>query len=88
MKTSKFSEAQMVKAMKEHEAGRDAKDICRELGITTATFYKWRQRYSGLEVSDLKRMRELEQENSKLKKMYAELSILHFALKDVVEKKF
>lgn len=87
MKRTKFTETQIVKAIKEHENGKDAKEICRELGISTASFYKWRQRYGGMEVSELKKYKELEAENSKLKKMYAELSLVHYALKDAMEKK-
>lgn len=87
MKKTRFTETQIVKAIKEHENGKDAKEICRELNITTAAFYKWRQRYGGMEISELKKVKELEAENSKLKKMYAELSLLHYALKDAMEKK-
>ena len=87
MKKSKFTEPQIIKALKEHEAGRNAQEICRELGITTAAFYKWRQRYGGLEINELKKMKSLEEENARLKKMYAELSLVHHALKDAVEKK-
>lgn len=87
MKKSRFTETQIVKAIKEHENGRDAKDICRELQKTTAAFYKWRQRYGGMEVSDLKKYKQLEAEHNRLKKMYAELSLLHHAFKDAVEKK-
>jgi putative transposase len=87
MKKSRFTETQIVKAINEHEAGKDAKDICRELGITTASFYKWRQRYGGLDVNELKRMKELEEENSRLKRMYANLSLVHEALKDAMAKK-
>ena len=87
MKKSRFTETQIVKAIQEHEAGKDAKDICRELGITTASFYKWRQRYGGLDVNDLKRIKELEEENSRLKRMYANLSLVHEALKDAMAKK-
>lgn len=87
MKKSKFTETQIVKAIQDHESGRRAEDICRELGITTASFYKWRQRYGGMEVSDVKKMKELEEENSRLKKMYANLSLVHEALKDAVAKK-
>ena len=87
MKKSNYTETQIVKAIAEHEGGRDAKDICRELGISTAAFYKWRQRYGGMNVSELKRVKELEAENSRLKRMYAELSLVHHALKDAVEKK-
>ena len=87
MKRTKFTESQIVKAIKEHENGKDAKELCRELGISTAAFYKWRQRYGGMEVSELKRVKELEAENSRLKKMYADLSLVHYALKDAIEKK-
>jgi putative transposase len=87
MRKTRFTETQIVKALQEHENGRDAKEICRELSITTASFYKWRQRYGGLQVNELKKVKELEQENSKLKRMYAELSLLHYAFKDAVEKK-
>lgn len=87
MKRTKFSETQIVKAIREHDNGRDAKEICRELGVSTQAFYKWRQRYGGMEVNELKRVKELEAENAKLKRMYAELSLIHYALKDAVEKK-
>lgn len=87
MKKSRFTETQIVKAIKEHETGRKAEDLCRELGISTVTFYKWKQRYGGMEASDVKRLKELEEENSRLKRMYANLSLVHEALKDAVEKK-
>lgn len=87
MKKTRFTETQIVKAIKEHENGRDAKEICRELQITTAAFYKWRQRYGGMEVNELKKVKDLELENARLKKMFAELSLVHYALKDAVEKK-
>ena len=87
MKKTRFTETQIVKAIKEHEAGRDVRDLCRELGITTAAFYKWRQRYGGLDVNELKKVKELEDENSRLKRMYANLSLVHEALKDAVAKK-
>ena len=87
MKKSRFTESQIIKAIKEHENGRDSKEICRELGISTATFYNWRQRYGGMEVSELKKYKELEAEHNRLKRMYAELSLLHYAFKDAVEKK-
>ncbi len=88
MKNQKFSEAQIVKALKEHEAGRNAEDISRELGINKATFYNWRKRYSGMETQELKRLKELEEENRKLKAMYADLALDHKILKDVLTKKF
>ena len=87
MKKTKFTETQMVKAIREHENGRKAEEICRELGISTVTFYKWRQKYGGMEVSELKKMKELEEENSKLKRTYTNLSVVHEALKDAVAKK-
>jgi putative transposase len=87
MKKSQFTETQIVKAIKEHEAGRSAEDISRELGISSTAFYKWRQKYSGLEMAELKRLKELEEENSRLKRMYANLSLVHEALKDAVAKK-
>ena len=87
MKKSKYTETQSVKAIKENEAGESVQDICRELGVSNVTFYAWRQRYGGMEVSDVKKMKELDGENSRLKKMYANLSLLHEALKDAVTKK-
>lgn len=60
MKKTRFTETQIVKAIQEHDQGRDAKDICRELGVSTAVFYKWRQRYAGMDASELKRVKELE----------------------------
>ena len=86
MKRSRFTQTQIVKAIQEHEGGRDAKDIYRELGITTVSFYKWRQRYGGLQVPELKRLKELEEENSRLKRMYANLSLVHEAYKEAVAK--
>jgi putative transposase len=87
MRKSRFTETQIVKSINEHEAGRKAEDICREMGITTASFYKWRQRYGGMEASEVKKMKELQEENSRLKRMYADLSLVHEALKDAVAKK-
>jgi putative transposase len=87
MKKSNFTGSQIVKAIKEHENGRNVNELCRELGISAASFYKWRQRYGGLEVKELKRLKELEEENARLKKMYANLSLVHEAFKEAVEKK-
>lgn len=87
MKKTRFTETQIVKAIQAHENGRDAKELCRELGISTAAFYKWRQRYGGMQVNELKRVKELEEENARLKRMYANLSLTHEALKDAVAKK-
>jgi putative transposase len=87
MKKTRFTETQIVKAIKEHENGRNAQELCRELGISTAAFYKWRQRYGGMEVKELKKLKELEEENARLKRMYANLSLVHEAFKEAVEKK-
>ena len=87
MKKSKFTETQIVKAIQEHEAGRKVEDLCRDLGITTASFYKWRQRYGGMVASDVKKMKEIQDENVRLKRMFADLSLVHEALKDAVTKK-
>jgi len=88
MKKSTFSETQIVTVLKEYEAGRDAAEICREKGISRATFYNWRRKYSGMESQELKRLKDLEAENTRLKKMYADLSLDHTMLKDVLSKKF
>ena len=87
MKKTRFTDFQNIKAIQEHEGGRKAEDICRDLGITSAGFYKWRQRYGGLEVGELKRLKELEEENSRLKRMYAEISMENDAMKDLIVKK-
>ena len=87
MRRSRFSETQIIKILKEVEGGKTVKDACREYGISDATFYNWRTKYGGLEVSQVKRLKELEEENRQLKHMYAELSLDHRILKDIVEKK-
>ena len=73
MKKSRFSEHQIIKILKEVEAGRSAKDVCREHGISNATYYAWKSKFGGMEASDIKRMRDLEYENARLKQMYADL---------------
>ena len=88
MKKSRFSESQIVAALKSQEQGRDVNDIIRELGINRNTFYNWKKKYGGMEVSQLRRVKELEEENAKLKHMYAELAIDNRILKNVVEKNF
>jgi putative transposase len=88
MKQQKFSEAQILKALKEYEPGKQAMDICRELGIHKSTFYAWNKKYSGMNGDDIKRLKELEEENRRLKKMYAELAMDNSVLKDVISKKF
>jgi len=86
MKRSKFSETQIVSVLKEAEAGRKVQDICREYGISSATYYQWKSKYGGLEASDLKRMKALEEENSKLKRMYADMALENQAIKDLLGK--
>ena len=88
MKRQKSTEAQFVPAIKEFEAGKSAADICRGLGINKQTFYNWKNKYSGMETQDLKRLKELEEENRRLKQMYAELAMDNKVLKDVLSKKF
>ena len=87
MKTGRFSESQIIGILKQQEAGMKTADICREQGISQATFYNWKSKYGGMEASDVKRLRDLEQENARLKRMYAELSLDHQILKDILKKK-
>lgn len=87
MKKSRFTETQIIKILKQHEGGLKVGDICREHGISQATFFNWRAKYGGMSSSQLKRLKELEKENTQLKRMYAEKSLVHDALKDAVEKK-
>ena len=87
MKKTKFTEEQILKVLKEHESGKKVQDLCREHGISDATFYNWKNKYGGMELNELKRLRELESENSKLKRIVAELNLENFALKDLIEKK-
>lgn len=87
MKKSRFTESQIVKALKEHEAGKKVDDICRELSINKQTLYNWKKKYSGMDVQHLRKLKELEEENRRLKTMYADLSLDHRILKDIVEKK-
>lgn len=87
MKRTKFSESQIISILKQHEGGVKSSDLCRENGISQATFFNWKAKYGGLDSKQLKRLKELEEENSRLKKMYADLSLIHHAFKDAVEKK-
>ena len=84
----RFTESQIVAAIKKQEGGIAVKDICREVGISDATFYNWKAKYGGMEASDMKRIKELEVENAQLKSMYAEASMENRALKNLIEKKF
>jgi putative transposase len=87
MKRSRFTETQIVGILKEADGGITVRDLCRKHQISDATYYKWKSKYGGLDASDVKRMRELEMENSQLKRMYAELSLENLALKDLISKK-
>lgn len=87
MKKSRFTESQIVSILNQQHTGQKVSDICREHGISDATFYNWKAKYGGMGVSELTRMKELEAENARLKRMYADLSLVHHALKDAVEKK-
>jgi len=84
----RYTEERIIKALKEHEGGTKVDDLCRQLGISNGTFYNWRSKYGGLEVNEAKRLRELESENNKLKKLLAEKLLENEALKDVVLKKW
>jgi len=88
MKRSRFSEEQIIAVLKEQEAGMPTAEVCRRHGISSATFYKWKSKFGGLEVSDARRLRTLEQENSRLKKLLAEAMLDNVVLKDLVSKKW
>jgi putative transposase len=87
MKSSRFTETQIISILKETEAGMLVKDVCRKHGISDATYYKWKSKYGGMAASDLKRMKEMEAELSRLKRMYADMALENHALKDLIEKK-
>jgi putative transposase len=86
MRKSKFSESQIVAILKEGEAGVPVAEVCRKHGISAATYYAWKSKYAGATVSDLTRMRELEAENARLKRMYADLAMENAAIKEVLGK--
>lgn len=87
MKRTRFSEHQIIQILKQGEAGMKVADLCREHGVSPATYYNWKAKYGGMEASDVKRLQELETENRRLKQMYAELSLDHQLLKELLEKK-
>jgi len=88
MKKSNFTEQQIFKILESQNQGKTVEQICREHGISNGTFYRWKSKYSGMEASEIKRIKELEQENSKLKRLYAEAMLDNAALKDVLSKKW
>jgi putative transposase len=88
MKRSRFTEEQIIGILKQHQAGFGAKDLCRKHGISDATFYKWRSKYGGMDVSDAKKLKALEEENRKLKKLLAETVLDAATLKEMLAKNF
>src|SRR5690606_9108921 len=87
MKKSRFTESQIFTILKEVDAGMKVEAVCRKHGISNATYYNWKAKYGGMDTSELKRMRELEEENAKLKKMFADVSLQNQAMKELVAKK-
>lgn len=88
MKGVRFSESQILAVLKEGDAGTPVAELLRKHGISQATYYKWKSRYGGLEASQLSRLRELEAENAKLKRMYADMALENVAMKDVISRKW
>lgn len=87
MKKSRLSEVQIVKVLKRHESGVSVKELCKEYGVSAATFYNWKSKYGGMDAPQLKKLKEMEAELSRYKQMYAELAHQNYALKDLIEKK-
>jgi len=88
MKRSKFTEAQIIFALKQSETGVTVSEVCRKMGITEATFYNWKKKYGGLGVPELRRLKQLEEENSKLRSIVADLTLDKQMLQDVLKKKY
>jgi putative transposase len=87
MRKSRYSETQIVGILKQVEGGRKVREVCREHGVSEAAYYQWKSKYGGLEAADIKRLKELEDENRRLKQLYADVSLENRALKDVIAKK-
>ena len=87
MKKSRFSDEKIIAILKESDAGVKVAELCRKHGMSDATYYKWKARFVGMDVSQLRRLKDLEAENARLKRMFADLSLTHQALQDAVEKK-
>ena len=86
MKKSRYTESQIIGVLKEVDAGMKFEEVCRQHGISSATYYNWKSKYGGMEASDVKRLKELEEENAKLKKMFADVSLENNAIKELVAK--
>ena len=87
MKKSRFTETQIVSILKQADAGVPVKDLCRQAGVSAATYYQWKSKYGGMEASDLRRVKELEAENARLKRLYADLALENSAMQDLIAKK-
>ena len=86
MKKSRFTETQIVSILKEADAGMKVEELCRKHGISSASYYNWKKKYGGMDASEIKRLKELEEENAKLKRMYADMALENTALKDLIVK--
>jgi len=88
MKKSRYTDSQIISILRQAEAGTPVPELCRELGMSSASFYKWRSKYGGMDASMMSRMKELEAENARLKKMYAEVQLQNDVIKEVIAKKW